>query len=124
MLADGKLRWRVSAADRASHASAFDALVLRTDESGRPVPTDPSTRLVDAAVPHVGELADSVLTLIVHAHEGVGALIVECEAIGSDGVLKVYARASQPVSIIVRSDTGVFVTGLPGASPEASAPAT
>ena len=121
MIADqGKFRWRVRAADGKARASAFDALVLPIEEGGR-VRADFSTRLTDAAVPYFGELDDTALTLIVRARESIGSLIVECEFFGPDGARKGYARTSQPVSIIVRSTTGVFVTGLPGSAPSTTA---
>jgi hypothetical protein len=118
-----KLRWRVSSADGAPFESAFDAIVLPTAEGGR-IPAGSSVRLVAASVPHVAELADTSLTLVVRARDDAKPLIVECEAIGADGKRQVYARASQPVSIIICSASGVVVAGLPGAAPEGLTPAT
>ena len=108
----GKVVWRVSALDRAPRASAFDALILPTD-GGSPDRLGRPTRVIDAAVPHQGELTDTPFVLVVHARADIGALKVECEAFGADGSRRVYGRASQPIAVIVRSATGVLVTGLP-----------
>ena len=119
----GKLIWRVRGADDSPRAAAFDALVLPTDATSR-TRLGPSPRLLGAAVPHEGELADTPLALVVRAREHAGALIVECEAIGPDGQRQVYGRASEPLAVIVRSATGVLVTGLPAAPADPLAPAT
>jgi hypothetical protein len=113
----GKLVWRVRAADGSPCAAAFDALVLPTDASSR-TRLGPSPRLLGAAVPHEAELTDTPLALVIRARENAGPLIVECEAIGPDGERQVYGRASQPLAVIVRSATGVLVTGLPAAPSE------
>ena len=119
----GKLVWRVRAADDSTRVSAFDALVLPTDTNSR-TRLGPSPRLLGAAVPHEAELPDTPLALVVRARETAGPLIVECEAIGPDGERQVYGRASEPLAVIVRSATGVLVTGLPATPPEPMAPAT
>jgi hypothetical protein len=117
----GKVIWRVSALDGLPHASAFDALILPTDGGsldrlGRP------TRVIDAAVPHQAELADTPFVLVVHARADIGPLKVECEAFGADGSRQVYGRSSPPIAVIVRSTTGVLGTGLPdGLEPGAQA---
>jgi hypothetical protein len=113
----GKLVWRVRAADDSTCADAFDALVLPTDASSR-TRLGPSPRLLGAAVPHEAELTDTPLALVIRARENAGPLIVECEAIGPDGECRVYGRASEPLAVIVRSATGVLVTGLPAAPSE------
>src|SRR5262245_24033642 len=119
----GKLVWRVRAANNSPHSAAFDALVLPTDATSRPR-LGPPPRLLGAAVPYEGELPDTPLASVVRAREHAGALIVECEAIGPDGQRQIYGRASEPLSIIIRSATGVFVTGLPAVPPDSLAPAT
>ena len=119
----GKFIWRVRAADDSPRAAAFDALVLPTDATSRNR-LGPSPRLLGAAVPHEGELVDTPLALVVRAREHAGALIVECEAIGPDGQRQVYGRAMQPVSVIVRSATGVLVTGLPATPADPLEPTT
>lgn len=119
----GKIVWRVRAPDGAPHASAFDALVLPTDVGDVAQWTHPR-RLLAVPVPHEGELPDSPLTLVVRARADAGPLVVECEAVGPDGVRQVYGRASEPLAVIVRSTTGILVTGLPAASAEPLAPAT
>lgn len=119
----GKFIWRVRAADGSPCAAAFDALVLPTDPSSR-LRLGLSPQLLGVAVPHESELADTPLALIVRARESVGRLIVECEAIGPDGTRQVYGRASQPLAVIVRSATGVLVTGLPVTPAEPLAPDT
>jgi hypothetical protein len=119
----GKFVWRVRAADGAASAAAFDALVLPTDPHG-PDPLAASTRLIAVDVPHESELPDAPLTLIVRARESVRPLVVECEALGPDGGRRLYGRASEPLAVIVRSATGVLVTGLPAAPREPLEPAT
>ena len=119
----GKLVWRVRAADDSRCAGAFDAVVLPT-EAGSRTHLGPSLRLLGADVPHEAELTDTPVALVVRARPHVGRLIVECEAIGPNGERQVYGRASEPLAVIVRSATGVLITGLPAAPPEPIAPAT
>ncbi len=107
-----KVVWRVSALDGLPRAGAFDALILPTD-GGSPGQLGRPTRLTDAAVPHQGELTDTPFVLVVHARADAGPLKVECEALRADGSRQVYGRASQPIAVIVRSATGILVTGLP-----------
>ena len=119
----GKLIWRVRATDDSARIAAFDALVLPTDATSR-TRLGPSPRLLGAAVPHEAELPDTPLALVIRSRERSGALIVECEAIGPDGERQIYGRASEPLAVIVRSATGVLVTGLPAAPPDPLVPAT
>lgn len=117
----GKVVWRVSALDGVPRASAFDALILPTD-GGSPDRLGRPTRVIDAAVPHQAELTDTPFVLVVHARADIGPLKVECEALRADGSRQVYGRASLPIAVIVRSATGVLVTGLPdGLEPRAQA---
>jgi hypothetical protein len=119
----GKLLWRVRAADDSPHAAAFDALVLPTDASSR-ARLGLSPRLLGTAVPYEAELTDTPVALVVRARANAGRLIVECEAIGPDGERRVYGRATEPLAVIVRSPTGVLVTGLPTEPADPLAPAT
>ena len=119
----GKFIWRVRTPNGAAYPAAFDALVLTADPRG-PDPLGPSARLIAANVPHESELPDTPVTLIVRARERAGPLVVECEALGPDGDRRLYGRAIEPLAVIVRSATGVLVTGLPAAPAQPLEPAT
>jgi len=106
-----KVVWRVSALDGLPRAGAFDALILPTD-GGSPDRLGRPTRLTDAAVPHQGELTDTPFVLVVRARMDAGPLKVECDVLRADGSRRVYGRATQPIAVIVRSATGVLVSGL------------
>ena len=116
-----KAVWRVRARDDADHAAAFDALVVPT---GAREQLADSPRLLGAAVPYEGELPDAPLTLVVRTRTGAGPLIVEYEAVGPDGTRQVYGRGFESLVVIVRSTTGIVITGLPSATAEPHAPAT
>jgi hypothetical protein len=118
-----KVVWRVRARDDADHAAAFDALVVPTDAGARARLAD-SPRLLGAAVPYEGELPDAPLTLVVRTRTGAGPLIVEYEAFGPDGSRQVYGRGFESLVVIVRSTTGIVITGLPSATAGPHAPAT
>ena len=107
----GRFVWRVHARDASSSAGAFDALILPTD--GGTKRFEHPTRLVACSIPYESELPDTPLTLVVRARPAVGALIVECETFAPDGTRLVYGRGSQPLVVIVRSASGIIVTGLP-----------
>jgi hypothetical protein len=66
-------------------------------------------------VPYESELPDVPFTLVVRARPEAGTLLVECEALAPDGTRRIYGRSTHPLAVIVRSATGILVTGLPGA---------
>ena len=119
----GRFIWRVRAPDGAARPAAFDALVLPADPRSSD-PLGPSARLLAADVPHESELPDTPVVLIVRARERAGPLVVECEAFGPDGDRRLYGRASEPLAVVVRSATGVLVTGLPAAPAQPLEPVT
>jgi hypothetical protein len=106
----GKAVWRVAARDGAAHEHAFDALVVVADDTTKL----PIRRHVGVAVPFEGELEDVPLTMIVHARPEVGPIVVDYCVYGSDGSGRVCGRSTQQLAVIVRSATGILVTGLPG----------
>ena len=113
----GELVCRARTADDSAYASAFDALVFGTDSVG-PMRRTYSARLLAEAVPYESGIADIPLVLVVRARAEVGPLIVDCDVTGPDGNRRVYGRSTQPLTVIVRSNTGITVGGLPGALPE------
>ena len=108
----GRIVWRVVAIDGMPMDSAFDALVLPTaggklDQLGHP------TRLLETSVPHESELPDIPLTIVVRARDDAHPLAVDCDILGADGARRSYGRVTQSVAVIVRSVSGIALTGLP-----------
>jgi hypothetical protein len=115
--ATGKILWRVEAADGSSQTSAFDALVLATNSSDQDRLARPS-RLIGLDVPYERELPDVPLTLIVRTRTGSVPLQVFCDVRGPDGERTVFGRAGRPLAVIVRTSTGILLTGLPDGEDE------
>ena len=112
--------WRVRAVDGAAVDQAFDALVLPHAAS----PAAGAERHVGLAVPYEGRFADVPHTLVVHARPGVTPLVVEYQIQLASGSMRMGGRSTAPLTAIVRSATGMHVTGLPGLPAESLAPAT
>lgn len=112
--------WRVWARDENPHEHAFDALVIFNHPASRM----PGQRHVNLPVPYEGTVPDVPLTLVVRAHDDIGPIIVEYRGFAPDGSLRLVGRSSLPLVVIVRSATGIQVTGLPnnGATSVAQAP--
>jgi hypothetical protein len=110
----GRVVWRVRAQNGAETAGAFDALVVPTVASGL-TGGGKSAQHLAMSVPYEGELPDAPFTLVVRARPDAGTLLVECEALAPDGTRRIYGRSTHPLAVIVRSATGILVTGLPGA---------
>ena len=116
----GRAVWRVSARDGTAQEEAFDALVLPHDTS----PSASGQRHIGLPLPYEGQFPDIPQTLIVHARPGAGPLSVEYRGYGTDGSLQIVGRGALPLVVIVRSATGIQVTGLPDGALESLAPAT
>jgi hypothetical protein len=119
---EGKILWRVRAADGQPHAAAFDALILAAD---RPAQNElrPS-RLIGIDVPFERELPSMSLTLVVRTNNVDSSLLSECDILGPDGRRRVYGRSSNSLAVFICSEAGILVTGLPAPASESSAPAT
>ena len=92
--------------------AAFDALVLPT-AGGTFDPREHETRVLRTSVPHESELPDIPVTIVVRARDDAHPLVVECDIVGPDGTRRAYGRVTQSVAAIVRSATGIVLTGLP-----------
>jgi hypothetical protein len=116
----GRGVWRVWARDESTHEHGFDALVVFHDAT----PQARWQRHVALPIPYEEELPDVPLTLIVRARPSSPALFVEYKGFAPDGSLRIVGRSAHPLAVIVRSASGILVTGLPEGSPEPLAPAT
>jgi hypothetical protein len=118
----GRIIWRVRTADSSSRTNAFDALVLASDSAARDQLRP--TRVIAADVPFERELPDLELTLIVRSNPAEPPLIVECDVLNADGSRRLYGRAHNPLAVLMCSERGIIVTGLPEPASAAGAPAT
>ena len=107
----GTAIWRVTSADASAHEHAFDALVIPNDIAG----PQRLERHLDASVPFEGKLADVPLTLVVQVHDDVVGVIVEYHGFAPDGTLRIMGRSNQTLTVIVRTEMGIRVAGLPKA---------
>lgn len=113
----GTLTWRVTAAAPTAVPNAFDALIVPTGDHVTELAGHP-TRMIGAAIPYEATLPDIPVTLIVQARAGSPPLLVQCDVVGPDGVRRVYGHARQPLAVIVRTSSGIRVTGLPVTTPD------
>jgi hypothetical protein len=111
----GTIHWRVTAADGLAHSKALDALVLAANASEQ-AQLGETAQLLGCDVPFERRLPDIPLTLVVRANPNAGRLMVECDVLGPNGERRMYGRSTRPVAVIIRSTTGIVVTGLPDAS--------
>ena len=119
---EGKILWRVRAADGQPHAAAFDALILAADRSAQDE-LRPS-RLIGIDVPFERELPVVSLTLVVRANSADAPLVSECDVLGPDGNRRVYGRSANSLAVFICSKGGIVVTGLPAPASQSTAPVT
>jgi hypothetical protein len=93
----------------------LDALVLAANASEQ-AQLGETAQLLGCEVPFERRLPDIPLTLVVRANPNAGRLMVECDVLGPNGERRMYGRSTRPVAVIIRSTTGIVVTGLPDAS--------
>ena len=118
----GKILWRVHAADGQPRGAAFDALVLASDRAAQSA-LQPS-RLIRVDVPFARELPNVALTLIVRANGADATLISECDLLDAAGNRRVYGRSRNSLAVFVCSEAAIMITGLPTPVSESSAAAT
>ena len=116
----GRVVWRVTTQAGDERAGACDALVLPHAAS----PADAGERHVGLSVPHEGTFTDRPHTLVVRARPGAGPLVVEYDVYSADGSRQMGGRSTSSLTAIVRSTSGMQVTGLPDVALETQAPAT